>query len=166
MPRFFAPIEAVELAGKIGASQRNVYDYNFVRSDFKVEFDFENVTTDTSNCCYELEGLLGYNTLDNGMTFFGVSAGGDWEIPVFFVVYWDGKKLRAYIPTDGNPWNTDTKQAYGNADQDWDNPDAEDDDVKNLNKLYGPGHTSHEDAPDYDKEKIIADIKARILPKV
>ena len=36
---------------------------------------------------------------------------------MFFIIYWDGKKLRAYVPTDGNPWNTDTKEAYGNDEE-------------------------------------------------
>ena len=165
MPRYFAPITTEELAKKIDAVGGGS-NYNFVRDDLKVNFDFENVSISTSDFGQGLDGLLGYNTLDNGMTFLGVYAGGDWEIPVFFVVYWDGKKLRAYVPTKGNPWNTDTKQAYGNAEPDWDHPEVEDDDVKNLNKLYGPGHTSHEDAPEPNKDEIIADIKARIFPKV
>ena len=80
----------------------------------KVEFDFENYE-DTNGSGYNgCETITGFNVAPNGLPFLGISAGGDWEIPVFFIVYWDGKKLRGYIPTDGNMWNTDTKTAYGN----------------------------------------------------
>lgn len=85
-----------------------------VGKDLKVEFDWEN-------WCYRYEPiwpqLTGYCTLPNGLTFLGNLAGGDWEYPVWFCVYWDGKKLRAYIPTEGNPYNSQTKRAYGNDDE-------------------------------------------------
>lgn len=86
---------------------------NLLRKDVKVRFDGENFDAERgfSNSG---EHLSGFHTLDNGLTFLGCESGGDWEHPVFFVVYWDGKKIRAYVPTDGNPWNTDTKEAYGN----------------------------------------------------
>ena len=44
-------------------------------------------------------------------------AGGDWEIPVYFMVYYDGKRIRVYVPTVGNTWRQDLKQALGNVDK-------------------------------------------------
>jgi hypothetical protein len=82
-----------------------------VAKDLKVRFDFENWYY-TAEPGLE-DPLIGYCTLGNGLTFLGCSAGGDWEYPVWFCIYWDGKKLRAYVPTEGNPFNTTTKQAYG-----------------------------------------------------
>jgi hypothetical protein len=73
----------------------------------KVQFDTENI--EVSDC----------QTLSNGLSFVGISSGGDWEWPIFFIIYYDGKKLRGYIPRDGNLWNTKTKQAYGNDDSDY-----------------------------------------------
>lgn len=78
----------------------------------KVHFDTENVEIDSK--CNFYRAKLGLNTLSNGMSFFGVIAGGDWEVPVYFIIYWDGKKLRGYVPEEGNPWNKKTKEAYGN----------------------------------------------------
>ena len=74
--------------------------------------------------CYPFhcgEPLLGFHTLSNGLTFLGVMAGGDWEQPIFFIIYYDDE-LRAYVPEDGNVWNTDTNEAYGNDNK----KDAED----------------------------------------
>jgi len=42
-----------------------------------------------------------------------INAGGDWEFPICFVLYWDGKKMRAYIPSEGNCWNKQEKCAFG-----------------------------------------------------
>jgi hypothetical protein len=67
----------------------------------KVHFDTENVDQD------------GYKTLPNGLTYLGVYSYGDWERAVFYIIYFDGKKLRGYIPKKGNLWNTDTNRSYG-----------------------------------------------------
>ncbi len=61
--------------------------------------------------------LMGFHTIDNGLTFCGCFAGGDWEQPVFFIIYHDGKDFRGYIPEDGNPYNTDTGNPYGNEEE-------------------------------------------------
>lgn len=100
---------------------------NTLKKDLKVEFDSENFE---SNACVfdELTSFLGVHTLSSGLTFWGFRAGGDWEYPVHFIVYWDGKKLRGYVPIEGNPWNTTTKRAYGNDDEA---------DRKNAKKRWG-----------------------------
>jgi hypothetical protein len=103
-----------------------------IEKDFKVDVDFENVECgkqyeylgydkEAKRCKYAgqpkdtIENqLMGLNTRPSGLTFLGICAGGDWEIPVHFIIYWDGKKLRCYTPTKGNLWNTTTKTAYGN----------------------------------------------------
>ena len=69
----------------------------------KISFDFEN---------YEIDPNV-------HLTIFGVPylrcfAGGDWEIPIRFFIYFDGKDLRGYIPTKGNTFNRKTKEALGN----------------------------------------------------
>lgn len=103
----------------------------------KVKFDAENIIfgkdhfhrSNNSPSGYEyklyptnnpLNQILGFNILriDNvSFTFLGFKSGGDWEIPVHFIIYYDGE-LRGYIPKDGNPWNTNTHQAYGNDESD------------------------------------------------
>lgn len=88
----------------------------------KVNFDFENFE------CDHLEERLGDAMGFLGMrkfwtrspltcfSYIGCYAGGDWEYPVSFLVYLDkdGKTFRGYIPKEGNVWNYDTKQAFGN----------------------------------------------------
>jgi hypothetical protein len=81
-----------------------------VSKDIKVEFDTENIEMSLS----QYSNILGFHTLSQGFTFMGIYAGGDWEIPVFFILYWDGKNVRGYVPKNGNAWNTKTNQAYGN----------------------------------------------------
>lgn len=171
MARNFAPITVDELKDKIKeritATKHNSAFVESFGSDIKVKFDLENFGCNGGTP----DGLLGYQKLKNGLVFCGFRAGGDWEHPVFFIVYWDGKKLRAYVPTDGNPWNTTTKEAYGN--------DGEAD-FKNAMKRYPwmkedfkERQAEFEDEeleeivePDefcFDSDEIRSDICARIL---
>lgn len=106
----------------------------------KVQFDLENFSCQEAygfnpDALAKLIGLQYHFPL----TFLGCNAGGDWECPIFFIIYWDGKKLRAYIPADGNSWSKKTKSAFGNHD---DEP--------------------ADDAPNFDAKKLLQDIKARI----
>lgn len=96
-----------------------------ISDDLKVEFDWENFESGRGS--FGPHRLMGINTLKNGLTFCGMCAGGDWEEPVFFIIYWDGKKMRAYVPTKGNPYNTQEMCAYGNNDSDDDNKLSRDD---------------------------------------
>lgn len=116
----------------------------------KVKFDMENVT-DAEGYAFGPKKLIGYQTLDNGLTFLGVAAGGDWEIPIFFMIYWDGESLRGYIPTNGNIWNTDTKQAYGN---------DEEKDIANAKKRFGLDIESTEslDYSEANEKEILEDL--------
>lgn len=101
----------------------------------KVQFDWENSE-------YE-EGECGIKVL-NGWPFLLMWAGGDWEYPVRFIIYWDGKKWRAYIPTEGNVFNKETKSAYGN---EYD---------------FGKEEVEDEDIPKFDMDKFTDDILKRI----
>ena len=95
----------------------------------KIEFDFENYALGNAEKSYyefhkvypsSYEGFCnypcGYEVLSNGLPVLFVNAGGDWEYPICFCIYYDGKRLRAYIPTEGNVFNRDLKSAYGNND--------------------------------------------------
>lgn len=76
----------------------------------KIKFDFENYE-------YGEYGYMnypcGYEVLENGLPVLFVNAGGDWETPICFIIYWDGSDLRAYIPNNGNVYNRKEKCAYG-----------------------------------------------------
>lgn len=72
----------------------------------QVDFGTENLTINPEDGCG-----LGYQEID-GYTFIGVNAFNDGEVPVYFVVYWDGKNLRAYVPQEGNCFDQDTRTAF------------------------------------------------------
>lgn len=59
-------------------------------------------------------GLNGIVELPSGLTLLTGVVGGDWEHPVLFIVYNDGKQFRGYILTEGNTFNRLSKTAYGN----------------------------------------------------
>ena len=76
---------------------------NWIKKDFKgIHFDWEN---------YDIVGDV---RTTKGIPYQLFNAHGDWEIPVYFMIYYDGKKIRVYVPTVGNTWRQDLKQALGN----------------------------------------------------
>jgi hypothetical protein len=76
---------------------------NWIKKDFKgIKFDWEN---------YDIVGDV---RTTKSIPYQLFNAHGDWEIPVYFMIYYDGKKIRVYVPTVGNTWRQDLKQALGN----------------------------------------------------
>lgn len=81
----------------------------------KIHFEDENYTTngrdfrqDCNNIQYDI------HQLENGFIYCLYSVGGDVEIPLSFIVYFDDKdKLRGYIPKKGNIYNKELKCVYG-----------------------------------------------------
>lgn len=163
MSRFAVPITMDEFKQKcekhFNISKNGFDPYNFsnqIKSDLsKVNFDFENYTIGNAEPMYEKYPTeygsynnypVGYQTLKNGLPVLFVNAGGDWEFPICFCIYWDGKKMRAYIPEDGNVFNKKERCAYGSED-DWENPIDQD------------------ELPDGDPEKILNDVMNRIQIK-
>lgn len=118
MARYFKTISIENLKKKIGSPKNLCEVTQDVKKDLsKVEFSFENIVTKSDDLYgkhNKQTALVGYHTLSNGITFLGVQAGSDFEHPIFFIIYWNGKRLRAYIPKRGNVWNTSEKSAYGN----------------------------------------------------
>ena len=177
MPRYFDIVSIDELRAKIKKIGGLSELIDHVGKDIKVAFDLENWTDGDD---FGPEKINGYHQLDNGLTYCGFTAGGDWEFPVFLIFYISQGKLRGYVPTDGNPWNTTTKSAYGN--------DAIDDTknaIKRWPEIYGKykgKHLNESKGPfgeledetdekkyvyaedfDYDIPLILQDIKERIL---
>jgi hypothetical protein len=144
----------------VGTDEFDPYEFpeTIVKDLAKVNFDFENWNIGDASPKYEKypsdhKGFAGYpcgfKVLDNGMPALFVNAGGDWEHPICFCIYWDGKKLRAYIPSDGNVYNKKEKCAFGSEE---DMEDYEDSEFF-LNK------------PSVDPEKIFQDVMGRIKVK-
>lgn len=75
-----------------------------------VKFDLENF-----DCMNDWSHVkVGWN--DEGWLSF--ICGGDWEIPVFGIIYFDGKNFMCYVPEDGNCFNKKRMEAWGNNDGD------------------------------------------------
>lgn len=97
----------------------------------QINVDMENMTCDSdSEYGKSVAGENLLNLQDNGkFAFFGFQLGGDWEYPVYAMVYYDGERLRVYYPTCGNPINVKYRCAYGSEPNeeidktDWDAPD-------------------------------------------
>lgn len=88
--------------------EADLYDTFHGESWKKLSKDLSKVEFDTEN--YD---LLHFETIGD-FTFRWGHAGGDWEYPVHFIIYYDGKDIRGYIPKNGNTWCWTTKQAFGN----------------------------------------------------
>ena len=80
----------------------------------KVDFDCENFECEAKESS---KVRLGIQQLDNGLVYLGCMGGGDWEVYVYYIVYWDGKNFRGYLPKDGNPWDKKEKRAYIDEDE-------------------------------------------------
>lgn len=164
MPRYYKDVSLEELQDAIAHAFRKEEPQVWgmltpqIEKDLKVAFDCENCYDSDDERLFEgLEGLIGYHRV-GGLSFLGLLCGGDWEVPVFWVIYMDPKgSLRAYVPTDGNLYNTTTMEAYGN-DQEADYLDWND---NHPDSQIGD---EDEELPDggYDAARILADIQERL----
>lgn len=75
--------------------------------------DWSKINFSTENMDVKAERVT-----PDGVPYLWIRAGGDWETPLVCIIYFDGKKLRGYVPKDGNSYNHDTKAAFGNDDSD------------------------------------------------
>ena len=84
-----------------------IFYENCFKSDQKIMFDYENVEEEDSG------------TLSCGVPWILYYAGGDWEKPVYFFLYPDGKtgNPRMYIPTRGNVFHKGLKVAFGSLEE-------------------------------------------------
>ena len=179
MPRYYASISKEELQEKIESLLQKEEDGYYELGQYRtltptVEKDFNKIKVDTENVILKNDipqhdpiiEIMGYAQLGD-LTFFGFYCGGDWENPVYHIIYWDGKKLRGYIPTDGNPFNRKTKQAYGNVSPEYDwkaklpSPNSP---IPILNQKEVDEEESHRD-DEFDPELIKQDILNRIQKK-
>lgn len=161
----------------------DIYGFKFtgtiLKDISKVSFDFENY--DYTDGAGFMNYPCGYYELSNSMKCIMVNAGGDWEEPICFCIYWDGQQLRGYIPKAGNVWNRVSKTAFGSEDDEqsefkgvrqflkeaksWvsDELKKEIDEALESDKNY-----YHSDFKLYDtsnKDAIFADVMKRIVKK-
>lgn len=96
-----------EFCEKRGLDIYEIFYEDYFQADQKIMFDYENVE--------EVES----GTLSCGVPWILYYAGGDWEEPVYFFLYPDGKtgNPRMYIPTRGNIFHKGLKVAYGSIEE-------------------------------------------------
>lgn len=91
--------------------------------DWDINFSFENFTCFSGEFRDNGGELMGTQRLDD-FVFLGCLAGGDWEVPVFFISYFAGDGLpRAYVPKKGNVLCKEHKCAYGSCTDHVNNPE-------------------------------------------
>ncbi|AEO93613.1 gp354 [Bacillus phage G] len=165
--------QKLELGDKLNYAIHNlVYEGKISEDLDKIEFDFEN--TD----CLETENI-------GDFYYMPVVAGGDWEHPVFFIIYFDDEDtVRAYIPEDGNVYNIKMKSAFGNhedeekydfVDGKWQDVKVECTDDQAFKEQYrqilkeqhgidvdGDGCDFEYYDLDFDEEKMVAEITSKL----
>ena len=115
----------------------------------KYKFDTENV-----------DAYGGIKMSKKGFPYLQCDAGGDWECPVCFFVYFDGNKFRGYVPLKGNALNRNEKHAFSGGGNE---PDA-----KFVQKELG---LSYEEADhmcgdiDYNVDACLEDFLSRVEVK-
>jgi len=116
----------------------------------EVEKDWSKIDFSTENL-----DVTGELSTPDGVPYIRLRTGGDWESPLVAIIYFDGKKLRGYVPKDGNTYNHRTKAAFGNDDKN---------DVTDAKKQFGDRLIGSEDHIDVepDLELIAQDIARRI----
>lgn len=93
-----------------------------------VQYSVENCSADDI-AVREIAGressLYGYHEI-NGFPFYGYNAWGDWEVPVYGIIYMknDDDRPFMYTPIKGNSYNPKYNSAYGNNDDYDDGEDA------------------------------------------
>lgn len=96
-----------EFCERKGMSIYEIFYEDYFQADQKVMFDYENIEEEDSG------------TLSCGVPWILYYAGGDWEQPVYFFLYPDGKtgNPRMYVPTRGNVFHKGLKVAYGSLEE-------------------------------------------------
>lgn len=151
--------------------EKNVQDRRFTLDNFIYKFcnqwnkerpkELNALMNDISKIDYDTEniGVIGKIESVNGLTYLKCYAGGDWENPILFFMYWDGSKFRGYIPTYGNAYNRKYKRAFGNNDEE----DVEF--LKTQNIDTDEELTTIIGSISYDVNACMKDFKARVKVK-
>ena len=112
-------------------------DYPQISKDISdVEFGTDEFFYDPEDANVSEKELLGYNQMDNGLSYIGLLVGDKWEQDLFLIIYYDGDSLRAYVPKEGNTFNCVLATAFGYEDQTKIKQLTEDN-IRTLKDMYG-----------------------------
>lgn len=101
------------------------YD-DIVNADNEFNIDNENIEPE----------WVGLKSTDDGIAFLAFGMGGDWELPSFCFLYYDGENIRMYIPRRGNGVNLDTMTAIGSEQDADENFDGDFEDYDEVREEY------------------------------
>ncbi len=97
-----------------------LYDYDDIVDQIYVKLDVDTLSFYINPGEYDHDNggsLLGFKRLNN-MGFCGLLVGGDYEIPIFLILFFDEEgRLKVYIPEKGNLYNKFTMETYEIEDQ-------------------------------------------------
>gem|GEM_PF-5269163 len=118
----FVPYKRFEDApDAVSVNERTKYDLDlllFKSPSGRDEcYGLENAMITPEECWSEFtdaNSLIGIHTLDNGLTFLGCAGGDDGdEIGTFFIIYYDGLQICAYMPKSGVAYNKKVMTLWG-----------------------------------------------------
>lgn len=132
----FTDIDPSQHKDLVGVFLSGVTGYNENSATYK---DVHKINVEFENCgetdeFYDKD-IDKHRQLKDGTAIIWGYGGGDWELPIQFVLYLDPKnKVRAYVPSDGNVYCHKCKCAFGTCECE-DQPEEFDDDyyTDNLN---------------------------------
>ena len=191
--RYFEQLSISDLKSKVLAAQRkfviahsdkaNTWTETELEEDWdtsdyyklnnKLNNDARKIFMDHSQVSIEtfllLPNLLGYNMLGE-FSFLGLLSGDPSKLPIYWLIYWDGKMLRAYVPEKGNAangagyfgfYNTINK-IYNSLPEEWDDEVVAIKEKYNLNSLEEAYLNKH---LFYNRDEIVKDITERIIKR-
>lgn len=85
-------------------------EINFDKDLNGIYFGSDNITFDDNSKI--IGSIEGFNTLKNGLSILGITICADDEYPLFMCFYWNGKKIRGYLPKYGNTLNLLEKMPF------------------------------------------------------
>lgn len=146
--RQFAPIDKISFLEKINEIIIPDWedDDDVTEEEKSWSYEFTNRILDDTSIMDEwndvevrpgmgfLDYPCGYKNLPNGMHAMFVTVKADWSVPLCFVIYWDGKRLRAYVPREGNIYNRLQEKALTEQIDFYDFDENEDDIVTYTNE--------------------------------
>jgi len=159
-PLTYAKLTAAEFEAKVLALTKlaSLEEMAYALSGLKittvgteVSHDNENLEASSGNG-FMGSTLTGVQTIED-LTYLGVTAGGDWEVPVFYILFFNDKdELCKYFPKEGNVFNFLDNAAFGN---------DESTDEKAARLAYGKSAEDLMGSIEFNNVKIYHDIRKR-----
>lgn len=141
-----------------------------VQKDMKIDMDYENIVPDGDDGSDpnepNIHGSTIFRTTPGGLPYARLIVGGDWQLPVSVITYFDGESIRCYIPTKGNLFNPKTKAAIGDEMDDQGMLPPEVSDMLRKKLPWAKfDENGYPDDQSRDWTLMEGDIDARIVPK-